>query len=57
MVKLSPLKISGRWFVDAEGRRVILRGVDLGGRTNIQNKADGATHLKEDWRPADLCNV
>lgn len=57
MVELSPLKISGRWFIDGEGRKVILRGVNLGGDTKVPYKPDGATQITKNWPPSDLVNV
>jgi len=57
LTELSPLKISGRWFIDGEGRKVIFRGVNLGGSTKVPFKPNGATQNKENWPPIDLVNV
>lgn len=46
---LSRLKIDGEWFVDAEGRRHILRGVNLGGDCKIPYTPDGRTHIPTDF--------
>lgn len=41
------MEIRGNRFVDDEGRRLILRGVNLGGSTKVPVNPDGRTHLKE----------
>jgi hypothetical protein len=41
------IKIDGRWLVDAEGRTLILRGVNLGASSKVPATPDGATHLRE----------
>ncbi|MBN1265503.1 MAG: cellulase family glycosylhydrolase [Anaerolineales bacterium] len=41
------LTLHGNRFVDASGRTVMLRGINLGGSSKIPVRPDGATHLRE----------
>lgn len=43
------LKTNNEWFIDEDGRKVLLRGVNLGGSTKVPFKPDGATHIKTDF--------
>ncbi|NHJ47244.1 MAG: glycoside hydrolase family 5 protein [Asgard group archaeon] len=43
------LKIRNDSFIDSKGRRVMLRGVNLGGSTKVPVTPNGATHIKTDF--------
>ena len=40
------LHIEKDWFVDEDGRRILLRGVNFTASSKIPVKPDGSTHIK-----------
>src|SRR4030043_255213 len=41
------MQVNGKWFEDKSGRKLMLRGINLGGSSKVPSMPNGATHIKQ----------
>ena len=44
---MKTIKTKDNWFIDKDGRKVFLKGVNLGGSSKVPTRPDGATYQNE----------